>query len=155
VFYVLQSPSLTDLAVVDHECTKAGLPRPVLPVAVGPLQEPAGFFYLTPDPDWLGRQDKRGAPPTLSAWSRPEPACRRRRADHSGQRVLGPDPGQRIQPVEAAVRRQLGGHRAPAPAAEHLILGRKTRVQFSAPIHLRELIGTTKATSAPCAWPSA
>src|SRR5471030_2194458 len=30
VFYVLQNPSLTDLAVVDTECTKAGLPRPVL-----------------------------------------------------------------------------------------------------------------------------
>ncbi|MCK1788556.1 hypothetical protein L9Z73_30940, partial [Pseudomonas sp. TNT11] len=46
VFYVLQSPSLTELAVVDTECTKAGLPRPVLPVAVGPLLEPAAFFYL-------------------------------------------------------------------------------------------------------------
>ena len=66
VFYVLQNPSLTDLAVVDTECTKAGLPRPVLSVSVGNLLEPAAFFYLTPDPDWLGRQDKRGAPPTLS-----------------------------------------------------------------------------------------
>ena len=53
VFYVLQSPSLTELAVVDAECTKAGLPRPVLPVSVGPLMEPAAFFYLTPDPDKL------------------------------------------------------------------------------------------------------
>ncbi|HCS08441.1 MAG TPA: hypothetical protein DIW67_15125, partial [Pseudomonas sp.] len=33
VFYVLQTPSITELAVVDAECTKAGLPRPVLPVA--------------------------------------------------------------------------------------------------------------------------
>jgi hypothetical protein len=40
VFYVLQSPSLTDLAVVDTECTKAGLPRPVLPVSVGPCWNP-------------------------------------------------------------------------------------------------------------------
>ena len=47
VFYVLQNPSLTDLAVVDTECTKAGLPRPVLPVSVGNLLEPAAFFYLT------------------------------------------------------------------------------------------------------------
>lgn len=66
VFYVLQSPSVTELAVVDAECTKAGLPRPVLPVAVGQMVEPAAFFYLTPEPDWLGRQDKRGAPPTLT-----------------------------------------------------------------------------------------
>ncbi|MNO91503.1 hypothetical protein D3C76_830490 [compost metagenome] len=47
-----------------------------------------------------------------------QPACRRRCADHSCQRVLGPDPGQRVQPLEAAVRRQLGGNRAPAPAAD-------------------------------------
>ncbi|WP_163009525.1 hypothetical protein, partial [Pseudomonas viridiflava] len=33
--YVLQQPSLSDLAVLDRECTKAGLPRPVVPVAVG------------------------------------------------------------------------------------------------------------------------
>lgn len=66
VFYVLQNPSLTDLAVVDTECSKAGLPRPVLPVSVGALIEPAAFFYLTPEPDWLGRQDKRGAPPPLT-----------------------------------------------------------------------------------------
>ena len=66
VFYVLQSPSLTELAVVDTECSKAGLPRPVLPVAVGTMIEPAAFFYLTPEPDWLGRQDKRGAPPALT-----------------------------------------------------------------------------------------
>ena len=65
VFYVLQQPSLSDLAVVDTECRKAGLPRPVLPVAVGELLEPAAFFYLTPEPDWLGRQDKRGISPTL------------------------------------------------------------------------------------------
>lgn len=65
VFYALQSPSISDLAVIDTECRKAGLPRPVLSVAVGNLIEPAAFFYLTPAPDWLGRQDKRGAPPTL------------------------------------------------------------------------------------------
>ncbi len=46
--------------------------------------------------------------------------------------------------MEAAVRRQLGRHRAPASAAEHHRSGRKTRVQFSAPIHLRELIEHNK-----------
>ena len=54
VLYVLQQPSASDLAVVDRECTKAGLPRPVLPVAVGELLEPTAFFYLTPEPGWLG-----------------------------------------------------------------------------------------------------
>ena len=32
VFYVLQQPSAADLAVVDRECSKADLPRPVLPI---------------------------------------------------------------------------------------------------------------------------
>jgi glycerol-3-phosphate O-acyltransferase len=46
--------------------------------------------------------------------------------------------------VETAVRRQLGRHRAPAPLLSIIVLGRKTRVQFSAPIHLRELIDHNK-----------
>ena len=78
VFYALPSPSLTDLVVLDRECTKAGLPRPVLPVAVGTLQEPAAFFYLTPDPDWLGRHDKRGARRPWSAWSPPSASTPRK-----------------------------------------------------------------------------
>src|SRR6218665_3234784 len=65
VFYVLQQPSAGDLAVVDTECSKAGLPRPVLPVTLGEQIEPAAFFYLTPEPGWFGGHDKRGAPPAL------------------------------------------------------------------------------------------
>jgi glycerol-3-phosphate O-acyltransferase len=44
VFYALQNPSMSDLAVLDTECRKAGLPRPVLSVAVGNLTEPAVFL---------------------------------------------------------------------------------------------------------------
>ena len=145
VFYVLQSPSLTELAVVDAECSKAGLPRPVLPVAVGELMEPAAFFYLTPEPDWLGRQDKRGAPPVLT-----------RLVDglsqHPGEDAQiipvsvfwGQSPDSESSPwkllfadswaVTGRLRRML----------RILILGRKTRVQFSAPIHMRELVDLNK-----------
>ena len=145
VFYVLQTPSITELAVVDAECTKAGLPRPVLPVAVGQMVEPAAFFYLTPEPDWLGRQDKRGAPPTLT-----------RLVDsltlHPGEDAQiipvsvfwGQSPDSESSPwkllfadswaVTGRLRRLL----------RILILGRKTRVQFSAPIHLRELVDHNK-----------
>ena len=35
------------------------------------------------------------------------------------------------------------------------VLGRKTRVQFSAPIQLNELIAQNKGTSAHCAWSTA
>lgn len=145
VFYVLQSPSLSDLAVVDSECTKAGLPRPVLPVSVGALLEPAAFFYLTPEPDWLGRQDKRGAPPTLSRLV----AAISEHAEEDAQIIpvsvfWGQSPASESSPwkllfadswaVTGRLRRLLS----------ILILGRKTRVQFSAPIHLGELIEQNK-----------
>ncbi|WPX86997.1 glycerol-3-phosphate 1-O-acyltransferase PlsB [Pseudomonas asiatica] len=145
VFYALPSPALTDLAVLDHECTKAGLPRPVLPVAVGPLQEPAAFFYLTPDPDWLGRHDKRGAPPTLERLV----AAVSQHAEEDAQIIpvsvfWGQTPASESSPwkllfadswaVTGRLRRLL----------TVLILGRKTRVQFSAPIHLRELVQHNK-----------
>ena len=145
VFYALPSPSLTDLAVLDRECTKAGLPRPVLPVAVGTLQEPAAFFYLTPDPDWLGRQDKSGAPPTLERLV----AAVSQHAEEDAQIIpvsvfWGQTPASESSPwkllfadswaVTGRLRRLL----------TVLILGRKTRVQFSAPIHLRELVQHNK-----------
>lgn len=145
VFYVLQNPSLTDLAVVDTECTKAGLPRPVLPVSVGNLLEPAAFFYLTPDPDWLGRQDKRGAPPTLTRLV----SALSQNAAEDAQIIpvsvfWGQSPDSENSPwkllfadswaVTGRLRRLLS----------IIVLGRKTRVQFSAPIHLRELIEHNK-----------
>ncbi len=145
VFYALPSPALTDLAVLDHECTKAGLPRPVLPVTVGPLQEPAAFFYLTPDPDWLGRHDKRGAPPTLERLV----TVLGEHAEEDAQIIpvsvfWGQSPESESSPwkllfadswaVTGRLRRLL----------TVLILGRKTRVQFSAPIHLRELVQHNK-----------
>ena len=145
VFYALPSPSLTDLAVVDRECTKAGLPRPVLPVAVGALQTPAAFFYLTPDPDWLGRHDKRGAPPTLERLV----AAVSQHAEQDAQIIpvsvfWGQSPASESSPwkllfadswaVTGRLRRLL----------TIMILGRKTRVQFCAPIHLRELVQHNK-----------
>ena len=145
VFYALQSPSLTDLAVIDRECTKAGLPRPVLPVAVGDLMEPAAFFYLTPEPDWLGRQYKRGAPPTLGRLV----SAVNQQPEQDAQIIpvsvfWGQSPASESSPwkllfadswaVTGRLRRLL----------TILILGRKTRVQFSEPIHLRELVGHNK-----------
>ncbi|MFS0826044.1 glycerol-3-phosphate 1-O-acyltransferase PlsB [Pseudomonas phoenicis] len=145
VFYVLPSPALTDLAVLDHECTKAGLPRPVLPVDVGTLREPAAFFYLTPDPDWLGRHDKRGAPPTLERVIE----ALGEHAEEDAQVIpvsvfWGQSPESESSPwrllfadswaVTGRLRRLL----------TVLILGRKTRVQFSTPIHLGELVRHNK-----------
>ncbi|WNW11360.1 glycerol-3-phosphate 1-O-acyltransferase PlsB [Pseudomonas sp. DTU_2021_1001937_2_SI_NGA_ILE_001] len=145
VFYALQSPALSDLAVVDRECTKVGLPRPVLEVQVGDHLEPAGFFYLTPEPDWLGRHDKRGAPPVLE-----------RLIDS-----LGEQPGEDAQIIPVSVFWGQSPDRESSAwkllfadswavtgrlrrLVTILILGRKTRVQFSPPIHLRDLLAQNK-----------
>ncbi|WP_443192156.1 glycerol-3-phosphate 1-O-acyltransferase PlsB [Pseudomonas indica] len=145
VFYVLQQPSVSDLAVVDTECTKAGLPRPVLPVAVGGHVEPAAFFYLTPAPGWLGRQGKRGASPTLV-----------RLVNALGQHNIedvqivpvsvfwGQSPDRETSPWKLLFADTWAVTGRLRRLVSILILGRKTRVQFSTPIHLRELVEQDK-----------
>lgn len=145
VFYALQSPSLSDLAVVDTECRKAGLPRPILPVAVGNLLEPAAFFYLTPEPDWLGRQDKRGAPPTLERLV----SAISQNASEDAQIIpvsvfWGQSPDSESSPWKLLFADSWAVTGRLRRLVSILILGRKTRVQFSAPIHLRGLIEENK-----------
>jgi glycerol-3-phosphate O-acyltransferase len=145
VFYVLQSPSLSDLAVVDTECRKAGLPRPILPVSVGNLLEPAAFFYLTPEPDWLGRQDKRGAPPTLERLV----SAISQNPSEDAQIIpvsvfWGQSPDSESSPWKLLFADSWAVTGRLRRVISILILGRKTRVQFSAPVHLRELIDENK-----------
>ena len=64
-FYVLQRASLSDLAVLDHECSKAGLPRPVADVAVGNHVEPAAFIFLNPPASWFGTRTRAVTPAPL------------------------------------------------------------------------------------------
>ncbi|UUC48958.1 glycerol-3-phosphate 1-O-acyltransferase PlsB [Pseudomonas citronellolis] len=145
VLYVLQQPSVSDLAVVDTECRKAGLPRPVMPVAVGGSIEPAAFFYLTPEPDWLGRQDKRGAPPALV---RMLAAIGQNGVDDAQIVPVSVFWGQSPDSEKSAWKLLFADNWAVTgrlrKLARILILGRKTRVQFSAPIHLRELVDQGK-----------
>ncbi|AGI23367.1 glycerol-3-phosphate acyltransferase [Pseudomonas sp. ATCC 13867] len=145
VLYVLQQPSVTDLAVVDSECRKAGLPRPVMPVTVGESIEPAAFFYLTPEPDWLGRQDKRGAPPALV---RMLGAIGQNGIDDAQIVPVSVFWGQSPDSEKSAWKLLFADNWAVTgrlrKLARILILGRKTRVQFSAPIHLRELVEQDK-----------
>ncbi|PWU26018.1 glycerol-3-phosphate 1-O-acyltransferase [Pseudomonas sp. RW407] len=145
VLYVLQQPSVSDLAVVDTECRKAGLPRPVMPVAVGSSIEPAAFFYLTPEPDWLGRQDKRGAPPALV---RMLAAIGQNGVDDAQIVPVSVFWGQSPDSEKSAWKLLFADNWAVTgrlrKLARILILGRKTRVQFSAPIHLRELVDQGK-----------
>ncbi len=145
VFYVLQLPSLSDLAVVDRECRKAGLPRPVRPVNVGTLEEPAAFFYLTPEPDWLGRQDKRGISPTLQ---RLVAALGQHAVDDAQIVPVSVFWGQSPDRETSAWKLLFADSWAVTGRLRRLvsilILGRKTRVQFSTPIHLRELVEQDK-----------
>ena len=145
VFYSLQNPSLSDLAVLDTECRKAGLPRPVLSVAVGHLTEPAAYFYLTPAPDWLGRQDKRGAPPTLERLV----GAVTQNATEDAQIIpvsvfWGQSPDKEDSPWKLLFADSWAVTGRLRKLITILILGRKTRVQFSAPIHLRELVDQNK-----------
>ncbi|HSC85415.1 MAG TPA: glycerol-3-phosphate 1-O-acyltransferase PlsB [Pseudomonas sp.] len=145
VFYVLQQPSASDLAVVDTECSKAGLPRPVLPVTIGEQVEPAAFFYLTPEPGWFGGQDKRGAPPTLIRTL----AALDRNALDDAQIVpvsvfWGQSPDRETSPWKLLFADSWAVTGRLRKLVSILILGRKTRVQFSAPIHLRELLAQDK-----------
>ncbi|MBL0951146.1 MAG: acyclic terpene utilization AtuA family protein, partial [Pseudomonas sp.] len=144
-FYVLQQPSVSDLAVVDRECTKAGLPRPVLPVAVGEHIEPAAFFYLTPEPDWFGRQDKRGISPTLD---RVVSALSQHAVDDAQIVPVSVFWGQSPDRETSAWKLLFADSWAVTGRLRRLvsilILGRKTRVQFSTPIHLRELVEQDK-----------
>ena len=145
VFYVLQQPSVSDLAVLDHECTKANLPRPVLPVAVGELVEPAAFFYLTPEPDWLGRQDKRGISPTLQRMV----GALSEQAAEQAQIIpvsvfWGQSPNRETSPWKLLFADSWAVTGRLRRLVSILILGRTTRVQFSTPIQLRELIEQNK-----------
>ncbi|QLC74151.1 glycerol-3-phosphate 1-O-acyltransferase PlsB [Pseudomonas sp. LPB0260] len=145
VFFVLQQPSLSDLAVVDSECRKAGLPRPVVAVRVGDLEEPAAFFYLTPEPDWLGRQDKRGSSPTLARLV----SALRQNAVDDAQIVpvsvfWGQSPDRETSPWKLLFADSWAVTGRLRRLVSILILGRKTRVQFSTPIHLRELVEQDK-----------
>lgn len=63
--YVLQKPSISDLVVLDNECRKAGLNRPIAHINEPSLEQLASFFYLRLEPDWAGRKTTQHIAPTL------------------------------------------------------------------------------------------
>src|SRR5690606_3073996 len=66
VIYVLQTPSLSDLMVVEQECRKNALPRPLAPVSMEGHPDPQAFFFLDAPSRWLGRRSKPVIAPTLT-----------------------------------------------------------------------------------------
>ncbi|UAW97698.1 glycerol-3-phosphate 1-O-acyltransferase PlsB [Halopseudomonas nanhaiensis] len=64
IVYVLPSRSLSDLLVLDRECVKAGIPRPVRPT-IGALDEAEAHVFLHHGQAWVGRPDPRRQSPQL------------------------------------------------------------------------------------------
>ncbi len=145
VLYVLQKESLSDLAVLDVECMKAGLPRPVVPVAVGGHVEPAAFFFLTPAADWFGRPNRFVASPTLVRLV----DALEHNAVENAQIVpvsvfWGQSPDRETSPWKLLFADSWAVTGRLRRLVSILILGRKTRVQFSSPIQLSELVAMNK-----------
>jgi len=145
VFYVLQRASLSDLAVLDHECGKTGLPRPVAEVAVGNHIEPAAFIFLNPAASWFGRRT-RVVPP--AALVRLVGALEQNAVDNAQivpvSVFWGQSPDRETSPWKLLFADSWAVTGRLRKLLSILILGRKTRVQFSAPIQLSELVAQNK-----------
>jgi len=145
VFYVLQQASLSDLAVLDVECAKAGLPRPVADVAVGDHVEPAAFFFLNPAASWFGRRTRLVAPPTLVRLV----GALEHNAVENAQIIpvsvfWGQSPNRETSAWKLLFADSWAVTGRLRKLLSILVLGRKTRVQFSAPIQLNELVALNK-----------
>lgn len=145
VFYVLQRASLSDLAVLDHECSKAGLPRPVADVAVGDHIEPAAFIFLNPAASWFGRRPRIVAPEPLV---RLVGALEQNAVDNAQiipvSVFWGQNPARETSPWKLLFADSWAVTGRLRKLMSIIILGRKTRVQFSAPIQLSELVAQNK-----------
>lgn len=145
VFYVLQRASLSDLAVLDQECSKAGLPRPVAEVAVGDNLEPAAFIFLNPAASWFGRRTRVVPPAPLV---RLVGALEHNAVDNAQiipvSVFWGQSPDRETSPWKLLFADSWAVTGRLRKLLSILILGRKTRVQFSAPIRLSELVEQNK-----------
>ncbi len=145
VFYVLQRASLSDLAVLDHECSKAGLPRPVADVAVGDHIEPAAFIFLNPAASWFGTRPRAVTPAPLVRLV----AALEQNAVDNAQIVpvsvfWGQNPARETSPWKLLFADSWAVTGRLRKLLSILMLGRKTRVQFSTPIQLNELVAQNK-----------
>lgn len=145
VFYVLQRASLSDLAVLDHECSKAGLPRPVAEVAVGDHIEPSAFIFLNPAASWFGRRTRAVTPEPLV---RLVGALEQNAVDNAQIIPVSVFWGRSPDRETSAWKLLFADSWAVTGRLRRLLsivmLGRQTRVQFSAPIQLSELVAQNK-----------
>jgi glycerol-3-phosphate O-acyltransferase len=140
VIYVLPYRSVSDLLVLDRECTRAGLPRPVRAPAE-PLPEQEAFVYLSKQRTFIARPDPREQPPRLMR------ALASVEDFHRGDVQLvpvsvfwGQSPDVESSPIKLlfAYNWDMGGRLRKLFAI--LLHGRKIRVRFGKPLSLRELV---------------
>ena len=139
ILYVLPDRSLSDLLVLDRECTRLGLPRPIMPPG-GTLVEEEAYFHLTSDLPWTGRPDPRKrAPRLLRALTAVE-----LRVTPDVQLVpvsvfWGQSPDVESSPLKLlfAYKWGVGGKLRKLLAI--VLHGRKIRVSFGEPLSLRAL----------------
>jgi glycerol-3-phosphate O-acyltransferase len=145
VIYVLQTPSLSDLMVVEQECRKNALPRPLAQVSMEGHQEPQACFFLDAPSRWLGRRSKPVIAPTLTRLVTLVSQDALAEAQIVPVSVFwGQSPARETSPWKLLFADSWAVTGRLRKLLTILFLGRKTRVQFSAPIQLRELVNQGK-----------
>ncbi|MCJ8168860.1 glycerol-3-phosphate 1-O-acyltransferase PlsB [Atopomonas sediminilitoris] len=145
IIYVLQQTAVADLAVMDAECAKAELPRPILPLALGKDSEPHSYFTLDQGPGWFGRKRKPNMPPRLQ---RVIDAVAQGQVSDAQIVPVTVFWGQSPRSESSAWKLIFADSWAVTGRLRKLlaifILGRKTRVQFSTPLRVSELLAHEK-----------
>ena len=145
--YVLQKPSLSDLVVLDNECRKAGLNRPVEHLNEPALEQLASFFYLRLEPDWAGRQSTQHLAPTLKKLVHAVECNHIDNVQVVPVTVFwGQSPDRETSPWKLLLADSWAVSGRLRRFFQVLILGHKTRVQFSAPIQLADLVAQGKGS---------
>ena len=139
--YVLQKPSISDLVVLDNECSKAGLNRPISRMHEPALEQLASFFYLRLEPDWAGRKSTQHLAPTLKKLVHAVETGRIDNVQIVPVTVFwGQSPDRETSPWKLLLADSWAVTGRLRRLFQVLILGHKTRVQFSAPIQLADLV---------------
>lgn len=143
--YVLQQPSISDLVVLDNECRKAGLKRPTARLNEATLDDLTSFFYLRSEPDWTGRKSIQQLSPPLKKLVHAVESGRLDNVQIVPVSVYwGQSPDRETSPWKLLLADSWAVTGRLRRFFQVLILGHKTRVQFSAPIQLADLVAQGK-----------
>ncbi|WP_193074009.1 glycerol-3-phosphate 1-O-acyltransferase PlsB [Pseudomonas sp. FME51] len=139
ILYVLPGRSFSDLLVLDRECTRIGLPRPIMPPA-GTLKEELAFFHLTSELAWSGRPDPRQrSPRLLRALTAVELRVTPDVKVVPVSVFWGQSPDAESSPLKLLFAHNWGVGGKLRKLFAILLHGRKIRVSFGQPLSLREL----------------